>query len=162
MKTLVIIRHAKAEKLQEDMFDFDRILNKKGKKTAYFMAQKLLLMKVVPDLIISSPVIRALNTAEIIAGVFTMKDEIATKGFLYNRLYNLVDLVEEIICEKNDANTVFVVGHNPSLMAVIKQIEEEDPFYLHTSSAIAFNFDCNNWLDITNKKGEQLFRINQD
>jgi phosphohistidine phosphatase len=148
MKTLVIIRHAKAEEAVSSLNDFDRPLKKIGKKTAKLMAEKLLSMGVIPDLIISSPATRALHTAEIIAEEFSLKNIVLTKGFIYKRLYNLMDLIEEIISESKDSNTVFVVGHYPTIMLVIKQIQGVELQYLETSSALVYDFECDNWMDL--------------
>lgn len=162
MKTLVIIRHAKAEKLLNSFNDFERPLKKSGKNNAKQLAAKLLSMGVIPDLIISSPVVRALHTAEIIAEEFNFKTKLVTKSFIYKRLYSLNDLIEEIIGENNTSNTVFVIGHYPTIMLVIKQIQGAELPYLETSSALVYDFECNNWMDLQLVKRKLRIQIDND
>ena len=67
MKKLYIIRHAKSSWKDSTLGDFERPLNKRGKLNAPLMGKRLKKKKVCPDIIISSPAIRAKRTAEIIA-----------------------------------------------------------------------------------------------
>ena len=64
MKTLYIVRHAKSSWDNLSIDDFDRPLNKKGLKDAPKMAKHFADTYQRPDLIISSPARRALETAE--------------------------------------------------------------------------------------------------
>jgi phosphohistidine phosphatase len=67
MKTIIIIRHAKSSWSDLRLDDFDRPLNKRGKRNAPFMGQKLKEKKIMPDIILSSPAKRARKTAIAIA-----------------------------------------------------------------------------------------------
>jgi len=67
MKRLYLVRHAKSSWNRPELDDIDRPLNKRGKRDAPFMGQRLKQHDVCPDLIISSPAKRALKTAKIIA-----------------------------------------------------------------------------------------------
>ncbi len=64
MKKLHLIRHAKSDWSNPILDDFDRPLNKRGKKNAPFMGKILRDKGVNPDLIISSPAYRARETAK--------------------------------------------------------------------------------------------------
>ena len=68
MKRLYLVRHAKSSWKDPDLDDFDRPLNKRGKRDAPLMGQKLRQADVRPDLIVSSPAKRAAKTAKIMAG----------------------------------------------------------------------------------------------
>jgi phosphohistidine phosphatase len=67
MKTLILVRHAKSSWKNISLDDFDRPLNKRGKKDAQLMGKKLKERQVVPDLILSSPAKRARKTAKAFA-----------------------------------------------------------------------------------------------
>jgi phosphohistidine phosphatase len=68
MKTLYVIRHAKSSWDDPTLSDFDRPLNKRGKRDAPAMGKRLVHDdRVVPDLLLSSPAERALTTCKIIA-----------------------------------------------------------------------------------------------
>ncbi|RZJ80136.1 MAG: histidine phosphatase family protein, partial [Flavobacterium sp.] len=60
MKELIIIRHAKSDWGNSTLKDFDRPLNKRGIANAPEMAERLVKRKIFPDLIVSSPALRAI------------------------------------------------------------------------------------------------------
>src|SRR3954467_9846057 len=67
MKTLYLVRHAKSSWENHDLADFDRPLNERGVSDAPRMGRRITEYKQVPELIYSSPAVRALSTAKIIA-----------------------------------------------------------------------------------------------
>jgi phosphohistidine phosphatase len=67
MKTLYLLRHAKSSWQNSDLDDFERPLLEKGLKRSKLMIDYLLEHEVGVDLIVSSPAVRALATAEIFA-----------------------------------------------------------------------------------------------
>ena len=67
MKTIYLVRHAKSSWKYPNLDDFERPLNKRGRKNAPFMGTILKKLKVAPDLILSSPANRASMTARVIA-----------------------------------------------------------------------------------------------
>ena len=68
-KKLLIIRHAKSDWNNPDLRDFDRPLNERGERNAPEMAKRLIKNDLVPQLLVSSPAVRALTTAELFAQV---------------------------------------------------------------------------------------------
>ena len=70
MKTLYLNRHAKSSWENNNLSDFDRPLNERGKRDAPLMG-KILSKKIKkPDIIYSSPANRAITTARIISDCF--------------------------------------------------------------------------------------------
>ncbi|HZF69723.1 SixA phosphatase family protein, partial [Sulfuricurvum sp.] len=63
MKTLILIRHAKSNWSNPFLHDFDRELNARGLKDAPMMGTILAQKNIHPDLILSSPALRAQATA---------------------------------------------------------------------------------------------------
>lgn len=61
-RELWLLRHAKAKR-GEGLEDFDRALKKRGKKAAQQVGEWLQQQQLIPDLIISSPAKRAIDTA---------------------------------------------------------------------------------------------------
>jgi len=70
MKQLVLVRHAKAVQYDYEN-DFSRELTPRGLEDAVKVSLHLREQGIVPRLIISSPAVRALQTAEIFAGTFS-------------------------------------------------------------------------------------------
>src|ERR1700682_5676255 len=77
MKTLFLIRHAKSSWDDTALPDKDRPLDGAGKRDAPKMGKRLAKRDAQPDLILSSPAMRALTTAKIIAKKLDYKLEAA-------------------------------------------------------------------------------------
>ena len=67
MKTLTLVRHAKSSWNHPGLADFERPLNKRGQRDAPRMGSRLAAQHTHPQIIVSSPAVRALTTAEVIA-----------------------------------------------------------------------------------------------
>ena len=70
MKLLYLVRHAKSSWRDDNLSDAERPLNKRGERDAPFMADLLQRKGINPDLMVSSPALRALSTAKIFAKSF--------------------------------------------------------------------------------------------
>ena len=123
---LYIIRHAIAvdEGTPEYEDDSQRPLTDKGKKKMRQIAKGLRTLGVGFDLILSSPYVRAKETAEILADVFKIKSDIAFSD-------NLIpmgdpDLLIAEMNEKYGANSIALVGHEPHLSALIGLLVSEN------------------------------------
>jgi phosphohistidine phosphatase len=123
---LYVIRHAIAvdEGLPEYEDDSQRPLTDKGKKKMRQIAKGLRALGVDFDLILSSPYVRAKETAEILADIFKAKTDVAFSE-------NLVpmgdpDLLIAELNEKYNANSIVLVGHEPSLTALIGLLVSEN------------------------------------
>lgn len=110
-----LIRHGIAHELNHsDLIDDDaRSLTKEGKLQVKEVAKSLVLLKTKPDLIISSPLIRAKQTAEIIAQVFNLETKLhiapgLAPGHSFSDLYKDLKPLSPF-------DEVFLVGHEPSL-----------------------------------------------
>ncbi len=123
---LYMIRHAIAvdEGTPEYEEDSQRPLTEKGKKKMRQIAKGLRALGADFDLILSSPYIRAQETAEILADVFKIKADVAFSD-------NLIpmgdpDLLIAEMNEKYNANSVALVGHEPFLSALIGLLVSEN------------------------------------
>jgi len=119
---LYLIRHAIAVEEYED--DSQRPLTDKGKKKMRNIAKGLRTLGVELDLILSSPYVRAAETAEILGEVFKMKQEVQFSD-------NLVPMGDPalLIAEMNEkyaASSVALVGHEPFLTAFIGLLISEN------------------------------------
>lgn len=116
---LYIVRHAIAvdEGTPEYEQDSERPLTDKGRKKMRQIAKGLRKLGVEFDLILSSPYVRARETAEILAEVFKMKKKIAFS----ENLIPMADpelLIPEIL-EKYSVDNIALVGHEPHLSALV-------------------------------------------
>ncbi|MDH3546644.1 MAG: histidine phosphatase family protein, partial [Gammaproteobacteria bacterium] len=67
MKTLTLVRHAKSSWKDTSLRDRNRPLNKRGKRDAPIMGQRIAAAGIRPSQIISSPAVRAWKTAKAVA-----------------------------------------------------------------------------------------------
>lgn len=116
MKTLFIVRHAKAGSSASG--DFDRSLNETGRKAAHLMGELLDEKGVVPDYVFSSPANRALTTAEIFCDILGYPvDRIEQRMEIYEggaqRLLNMLQQVSD------SHRTVLLFGHNPTMTSLV-------------------------------------------
>jgi phosphohistidine phosphatase len=123
---LYIIRHAIAveEGTPEYEDDSQRPLTDKGKKKMRQIAKGLRSLSVGFDLILSSPYVRAKETAEILADVFKMKKNVELSE-------NLVpmgdpDLLIAEMNEKYKVDGIALVGHEPQLTHLIGLLVSEN------------------------------------
>ena len=120
MKKVYIIRHAKSSWHDENLDDFDRPLNKRGFKDAPFMGQLLRDKGVIPDLILSSPALRAKTTAELIANEMEEKVLLKYDKEIYEADAGTLLHILKHIDEKKQ--TVFLIGHNPGLNMLVEYL----------------------------------------
>lgn len=116
---IYIIRHAIAvdEATSDYESDSERPLTDKGRRKMRQIAKALRHLGVEFDLILSSPYIRACETAEILADVFKMKSKIAFSEHLIP-LGN-PELVIGEINEKHTVDSLAIVGHEPHLSTLV-------------------------------------------
>ena len=112
------MRHAKAEQGDFETFDFNRKLADKGKIDANSAAKVLKTHLQKIDLIVTSSSKRTAKTAKIVAENFDFdKKEIVFVDELYEAETNAYIHVIRNLSDL-DANTVLLVGHNPTIGAM--------------------------------------------
>jgi phosphohistidine phosphatase len=118
MKRLILMRHAKAEQGNFETSDFNRKLADKGKIDANSAAKVLNTHLHKIDLIVTSSSKRTAKTAKIVAENFDIdKKEIVFVDELYEAETNAYIHVIRNLSDM-DANTVLLVGHNPTIGAM--------------------------------------------
>ena len=107
MKTLVILRHAKAEPADAAKKDFHRRLTPRGREEAKALAQTLAQNNIAPDLVLSSSAPRAAQTARLAAPQAPRKKS--------KSLYaaSPEQWMERLRKTPAKIKTVLAVGHNP-------------------------------------------------
>jgi phosphohistidine phosphatase len=123
---LYIIRHAIAvdQATSDYESDSERPLTDKGRKKMRQIAKGLRNLGVEFDLILSSPYVRARETAEILADVFRMKEKLDFSDNLIP-LGNPELLIGEIN-EKYSVDSLALVGHEPHLSTLIGMLVAEN------------------------------------
>jgi phosphohistidine phosphatase len=114
LRRLTLVRHAKSDLGLPGQQDWDRVLNRRGQQDAPEMARRLRERKLRPDLILTSPAVRALSTASIMARELKVPvDRIAQDERLYlAEVKAILAVVREL---GGDARHVMLFAHNPGI-----------------------------------------------
>lgn len=120
MRTLLLLRHAKAATVAPGRHDTERPLVDDGLQQAAAIGEALRLAGHEPDLVISSPALRAQQTAEAL--------ELDAPLQVERRVYNagsdtILDVLHELTGEPD---TVLVVGHAPGIPALVHDLADPD------------------------------------
>jgi len=113
-----LVRHGiAADAEQFEGSDFDRPLTDKGRKQMSRVGKRLAGLELDIKTIVTSPLLRAKQTAEIVAGALGAKDRIVEDA----RLGGGFDAraFASIVREYGDRGDVMLVGHEPSMSAVL-------------------------------------------
>ena len=119
---LYIMRHGPAEDTSVSGRDFDRALTPSGRERVRDVARELAKEDEAPLVIVSSPLVRALQTAEIVAAVTKSSDRggtVETRRELSPGAPG-VELVREAIAQKR--KRVMLVGHEPDLSSLVAHL----------------------------------------
>lgn len=157
MKTIILVRHSKAVSRELDIPDFERSLIKKGKKDAKKVAGILKGDSIQPDLLISSPANRALETAHIFAKELSYPvQKIVIKDTLYND--NSPQKILEMVREIDDKySSIMIFGHNPSFDEFAQLLDSKFKESISTSGVVSFQFKNKLWKTISKGKGQLQF-----
>ncbi len=146
MKTLLIMRHAKSSWKDSDLKDSERPLNKRGKKDAPFMAEVLVEKELVPQRILSSTAVRAVETVKFLTEAMDYDQEI-----LFLDAYYMAEpetYIEYIRQLPDNIERVMVMGHNPGLEGLVQilcgQVES-----LPTAAVAHLAIPVDSWQDLT-------------
>lgn len=157
MKQITFVRHAKSDWGEEFAQDIDRHLSARGLKDAYVMSEWFAKNQTKPDLILSSPAIRAYSTALIFARNLTISaEEIQFESRIYEAEESTLLTVIQQQSEENSQLLVF--GHNPGFTNLCNHLSE-DIFFdnLPTCAMVSYQFQAKQWKDIRPKTGKLIF-----
>lgn len=120
MKTLFILRHAKSSWDNPDLRDYDRPLNKRGKKDAPRMGKYLKKANLIPDRILSSSAKRARKTAKRFAKACGYTGKIIKLDSFYHAPVGIYFETLQTLPDKY--KNIMVVGHNPTMEQLVHHI----------------------------------------
>ncbi len=123
MKTLLVLRHAKSSWDNPTLSDYDRPLNKRGKRDAPRMGKHLQHQGLIPERILSSSAKRARKTATKVAKACGYSGKIKRVDRFYlappSVYYELVQALPD------KYQSVMVVGHNPTMEQLVTLLTGE-------------------------------------
>jgi phosphohistidine phosphatase len=146
VKTLFLIRHAESSRDDPTLHDRERPLNDRGCRDAQSMGQRLAGREAEPELIVSSPALRALTTAQFIADeIGHAREDIAIDDRLYAS--SAGDLLAIIRALDKKLDCVMLFGHNPEFSELAHRLSSEI-IAMPTCAVAEFHFDTKAWSDV--------------
>jgi phosphohistidine phosphatase len=147
MKTLIILRHGKSLWDNPMLLDNQRPLTPKGVNRTHLIAEFLKKNSFRPDLIISSPAVRAYETAKIAADILTYpQHDIITDENLY--FVDTEQYFHALFGVPESVNTLMIVGHNPMITEFCNYYLKDQIDNLPTSGVCIIQSLAENWNDI--------------
>lgn len=158
MKRLVLVRHAKAVHWGYDD-DFNRELTGRGETDARKMGEFLKKSGITPGLIISSPALRAFQTACLFSeGLNYPAESVQKKPELYHG-FTTGELVGFIHTFPAETNSVFLFGHNPSFEYYAHGLCRSFDGDMPTAAAVVIDFEADNWTEVTTRSGKLFLHV---
>lgn len=153
MKKLMIVRHAKSDWDDASLSDFDRTLNHRGKKAAPDMAHRLLKKHIIPQYILSSPAVRAKNTANIFAETLGLAEPSYNRS-IYEASYSTLLGIVNGLPDAYDFVALF--GHNPGFSELLANLTGE--YYdMPTCTVAIIEFEFDSWKLVSGDTGKLVF-----
>ena len=156
MKTLLVMRHAKSSWADPGMKDHSRPLNKRGRRSAPIMAQRISVHKNLPQKVLSSDSQRTRETASL------MMDEGLFAGHqiqYHERLYlaSAADLIEACMEFGAESDCLMLLAHNPGMTYLVNHISDARLDNLPTAGVACIEFDIDSWKELETKTGKLLW-----
>mgnify|MGYP005839873253 CR=1 FL=1 len=152
MKRLTLIRHAKSSWDDASLPDFDRPLGQRGLRDAPRIGAHLARSAPLPEKIISSPALRAIATARLVAPEIAYpEDRIELEPRLYAAsLQQLLDVLHGF---EDNAQQIMIFGHNPGLERLARYLDPSfvgDGAKFPTCGVARMELAASHWKQVTN------------
>lgn len=152
-KTLMLLRHAESSRKDLSLDDFERPLDKEGRKEAERTGSFLRDMNLIPDLILTSPAKRALETTELVTKYSGYQGEVREVDSFYREpneqgeIDEAADITKSVILPIDDGiNSLMIVGHNPFLEDLLDAMHEINP-RMRTCDLAMISLEIESWKD---------------
>lgn len=122
-RELWLLRHGKSDR-DVVCADVDRPLKPRGRRAAQRLGAWLLAHRLIPDLVITSPARRALNTAQLVCEALALNDRLMQDQRLY---FCGIREIKELLAEcPGKTPRILLVGHNPDFEDLLAEMVGEE------------------------------------
>lgn len=149
-KTILIMRHAKSSWDDSSLRDFDRPLNKRGRRDAPAMGRYLSDLDLVPDHVVCSPAKRAKETVELLSKA--IEGDLPAISFDEGLYYDGVKAYMNAIRRAPEESViVLVAGHNPTIEQAVAKLSGGNSGLqkITTANVACFYSSASQWEDIS-------------
>lgn len=150
MKTVYLLRHAHSDWPEHISRDVERPLSERGLRDVPKLAERLVERGMAPDLILSSPALRARHTAELIASGLG-RDPLTVRFDQQIYLAGSERLLQLLRPLDDALESVMLVAHNPAVTDLSNELCHSDRVdHIPACGLIVLALPVVRWRDIEN------------
>ncbi len=149
MKQLVLLRHGKSD-WDAGAPDRERPLAPRGVRAARTMGQLLTRAGQAPDLVVTSPAVRARTTAELAAEAGGWAADIIIETPLY--AFGPEGVVDVVRRTPDDVDNLLIVGHEPTWSGLAELLTGAD-VRVATATAVGIHLEVASWRATAARRG---------
>jgi phosphohistidine phosphatase len=155
MKTVYLIRHAKSDWAIENIPDVDRPLNQRGYNDVHKMSAVIKEKKIIPDLIVSSPAIRAITTALVFSRTleYDPGEILVIKKLYHSEVKDYLSAIREL----DDKYNTVLFGHNEIITKCVNTLVDSFTNEMSTCSIAGISSPATKWELFKEEKNELIF-----
>jgi phosphohistidine phosphatase len=151
MKILTLLRHAKSGWDDPAQCDFDRPLNRRGRRAARAVGEEMRRLDLAFDRVLASPARRVVETIEEVETGFGRLSPVYDPSVYLAPTETLLELVR---AAPDAVRSLMIVGHNPGLESLALllagpggRLRDEVAIKYPTGTLAEFRLDCDRWRD---------------
>lgn len=152
MKKLLLIRHAKATH-ETGYIDFERPLQERGLQDSAIMAGRLKEKNIIPQILVASPALRTLSTANVFAQHLAIPQPQTNRDIYEATTEALIKVINAL---PDEHDFIGLVGHNPGMSDVLYYLtgQLQD---VPTCAMMLIEFDTDSWMEIIEDAGKLVY-----
>lgn len=146
IRQLLILRHAKSSWENPLLPDIDRPLNDRGRRVSHAMGKHLNKLGLEPCLVVSSPALRAWQTALLLSSIFDKPVDIHVNDLFYES--SVEQWWSGIRALPDDHSRILLVGHNPEIHQIVSELSDFLIPKFPTCALALFNVHNESWAGV--------------
>lgn len=162
MKTLYLLRHAKAEPGGKEISDPERTLSSRGREACAVVGAYMKAKHYMPAFALSSPSNRTRETLELVAQAMGIKPAHRFEDTLY--LATAEEILRAVQALPDSVPSAMLVGHNPGMHHISLLLSNPARTKLRASLELkyptcalaALRFDAASWEDVAPGEGQLI------
>ena len=157
MKRVIVVRHAKSVPYGYDD-DFHRDLTDRGILDAEKISSRLKDTGIIPDLVMASPAVRTMHTANIFCRNLGYDLKSIHQEIAFYEGATTQDFIEVIQKLSEEVHTVLLVGHNPAAYYLVYNLVKYFNADMPTCSTVGIDFPIDHWAEVSARGGTLAFQ----
>lgn len=158
MKTLFLLRHAKASKDDPSLPDIKRPLTERGFGDARLVSEMLRHQELIPEKIVSSTAVRACTTAYLFAATFEkVENEIELLPSLYNT--GEEEYLEVISAFDDSYSSCMLAGHNDTITETAERLLGKTIEPMKTCGVIIISSEAKTWKEFVSSECKLVLNL---